>query len=184
MCTVHDDKPELARLPRLRKSQIKGLLGPGSVAGKAQDRPDLTLARSTPQHVRYGVVVGALAILLFAPTVSAHPKGCGPRSPPANAAQPTECKITARNVFSRPAPRVTLGIGDVVSVTIFEAEPGGLLIPSGPGARPGNFVTLPNQVVDTNGNITVPYVGTIRALGRTPAEVQEAINEALTRAPR
>jgi protein involved in polysaccharide export with SLBB domain len=46
-----------------------------------------------------------------------------------------------------------------------------------------DFVTLPNQVVDTNGNITVPYAGTIRALGRTPAEVQEAINEALTRSP-
>ena len=27
MCTVHDGEPELARLPRLRKSQIKGLLG-------------------------------------------------------------------------------------------------------------------------------------------------------------
>jgi hypothetical protein len=26
MCTVHDGEPELARLPRLRKSQIKGLL--------------------------------------------------------------------------------------------------------------------------------------------------------------
>jgi hypothetical protein len=28
MCTVHDGEPELARLPRLRKSQIKGLLDP------------------------------------------------------------------------------------------------------------------------------------------------------------
>jgi len=26
MCTVHDDTPELARLSRLRKGQIKGLL--------------------------------------------------------------------------------------------------------------------------------------------------------------
>jgi protein involved in polysaccharide export with SLBB domain len=46
-------------------------------------------------------------------------------------------------------------------------------------ARPGNVVTLPNQVVDTDGNITAPYAGKIRALGRTPSEVQEAINEAL-----
>jgi polysaccharide export outer membrane protein len=72
-----------------------------------------------------------------------------------------------------------VGVGDVVSVTIFEPEPGGLFIPSEPGARPGNFVTLPDQIVDTNGNITVPYAGSIRALGRTPSEVQEAINEAL-----
>jgi polysaccharide export outer membrane protein len=42
-------------------------------------------------------------------------------------------------VFSQSPPRITLGIGDVVSVTIFEAEPGGLFIPSEPGARPGNF---------------------------------------------
>ena len=91
----------------------------------------------------------------------------------------TQCRDSAPNVFSRPPPPVKLGVGDVVSVTIFEAEPGGLFIPSEPGARPGNFVTLPTQVVDNNGNITVPYAGTIRALGRTPSEVQEAINQAL-----
>jgi polysaccharide export outer membrane protein len=49
----------------------------------------------------------------------------------------------------------------VVSVTIFEAEAGGLFVPSEAGARPGNFVTLPEQIVDSNGNITVPYAGTI-----------------------
>jgi protein involved in polysaccharide export with SLBB domain len=135
----------------------------------------LILARSPLECVLLPAAAGALAILfLLAPAALAHPtKGCGAR-----------CKASASNVFSRPPPRITLGIGDVVSVTIFEAEPGGLFIPSEPGARPGNFVTLPNQVVDTNGNITVPYAGTIRALGRTPSEVQEAINEALRRARR
>ena len=119
------------------------------------------------------------------PAAVAHPKGCGARNhAAANAAPRTQCRTSASNVFSRPPPRITLGIGDVVSVTIFEAEPGGLFIPSDPGARPGNFVTLPNQVVDTNGNITVPYAGTIRAVGRTPPEVQEAINEALRGARR
>src|SRR5262245_47662322 len=110
MCAVHDGEPKLARLPRLRKSQIKGLLSPALAAGAAQERPvlDMTFAQSTPQHLRCGVVVGALAILFCAPVVSAHPKGCGPRSPPANAAQRTECKPTARNVFSRPPPRITL----------------------------------------------------------------------------
>jgi polysaccharide export outer membrane protein len=47
------------------------------------------------------------------------------------------------------------------------------------GVRPGNFVTLPNQNVDHNGFISVPYAGAIRAIGRTPAEVQQAIVEAL-----
>jgi protein involved in polysaccharide export with SLBB domain len=126
--------------------------------------------------------VGALALLSLMPTVEARSnKGCGTA---AVNASPTQCKANARNLFSRPPPQITLGIGDVVSVTIFEAEPGGLFVPSEPGARPGNFVRLPNQVVDTNGNITVPYAGTIRAFGRTPGEVQEAINEALRGARR
>ena len=77
-----------------------------------------------------------------------------------------------------------LGIGDVVSVTIFEAEPGGLFIPLEASARPGNFITLPNQTVDSNGNITVPYAGMIRAAGRTTSEVQEAIIEAFRTTPR
>ncbi len=127
------------------------------------------------------LLLGALTILLLAPAATAHPRGCGQRHhAKADAAPRTHCRTGAANVFSRPLPRITLGIGDVVSITIFEAEPGGLFIPTEPGARPGNFVTLPNQVVDTNGNITVPYAGTIRAVGRTPAEVQEAVNEALS----
>ena len=71
------------------------------------------------------------------------------------------------------------GVGDVVSVTIFEAAAGGLFIPAEAGVRPGNFITLPNQEVDNNGNVSVPYAGNIRAKGRTPVQVQEAIVEAL-----
>ena len=79
----------------------------------------------------------------------------------------------------RPAEQLKFGIGDVVSVTIFEAAAGGLFIPSEAGVRPGNFVQLPNQSVDNSGNITVPYAGDVRALGRTPAEVQQSIVNAL-----
>jgi polysaccharide export outer membrane protein len=70
---------------------------------------------------------------------------------------------------------IRFGIGDVVSVTIFEAAAGGLFIPAEAGVRPGNFITLPNQAVDHNGNISVPYTSGIRALGRTPPEVQQEI---------
>src|SRR2546430_3419075 len=74
-----------------------------------------------------------------------------------------------------PPTRIRFGIGDVVSVTIFEAAAGGLFIPAEAGVRPGNFVSLPNQNVDSAGNITVPYAGAVRAVGRTPAEVQQDI---------
>lgn len=78
-----------------------------------------------------------------------------------------------------PPSSIKFGIGDVVSVTIFEAAAGGLFIPIEAGVRPGNFITLPNQLVDSKGNVSVPYAGSIRANGRTQVEVQEAIVNAL-----
>jgi polysaccharide export outer membrane protein len=74
---------------------------------------------------------------------------------------------------------IRFGLGDIVGVTIFEATSGGLFIPAEAGVRPGNFVTIPSQAVDVNGNISVPYAGAIRARGRTPVEVQAAIVEAI-----
>lgn len=75
----------------------------------------------------------------------------------------------------RPPPEIKFGIGDVVSVTIFEAAAGGLFIPSEAGVRPGNFVTLPNQPVDTKGYISVPYAGLVPTAGKTPSEVEQEI---------
>src|SRR6516225_3111414 len=74
---------------------------------------------------------------------------------------------------------ITFGIGDIVSVTIFEAASGGLFIPSEAGVRPGNFITIPNQAVDVKGNISIPYAGNIRAKGLTPVQVQQEIVDAL-----
>jgi polysaccharide biosynthesis/export protein len=75
----------------------------------------------------------------------------------------------------RPSANITFGIGDVVSVTIFEAAAGGLFIPLEAGVRPGNFVTIPDQLVDSNGNITIPFAGLIKTAGRTSVQVQEDI---------
>jgi polysaccharide biosynthesis/export protein len=84
-------------------------------------------------------------------------------------------------VFSdRSRPKdILFGIGDIVAVTIFEASSGGLFIPAEGGVRPGNFVTIPNQPVDVHGNISIPYAGAIRALGRTQVQLQDAIVDAL-----
>jgi polysaccharide export outer membrane protein len=75
----------------------------------------------------------------------------------------------------RPPPEILFGIGDVLGVTIFEAAAGGLFIPAEAGVRPGNFVTLPNQPVDTKGMISVPYAGLVQAAGKTPSQVQQEI---------
>jgi polysaccharide biosynthesis/export protein len=99
---------------------------------------------------------------------------------------PKVIDIQARNaprliVFgdrSRPKD-ILFGIGDIVSVTVFEAASGGLFIPAEGGVRPGNFITIPNQPVDVHGNISIPYAGPIRALGRTQVQVQDAIVKSL-----
>lgn len=76
---------------------------------------------------------------------------------------------------TRPPPEIKFGIGDVVSVTIFEAAAGGLFIPAEAGVRPGNFVTLPQQPVDTKGFISVPYAGLVPTAGKTPSQVEQEI---------
>ena len=74
-----------------------------------------------------------------------------------------------------PPSKIKFGIGDVISVTIFEAAAGGLFIPTEAGVRPGNFVTLPDQTVDNDGNISVPYAGLVKANGRYNGEIQDDI---------
>jgi polysaccharide biosynthesis/export protein len=74
---------------------------------------------------------------------------------------------------------IRFGVGDVIGVTIFEAGAGGLFIPLETAVRQGNYVALPNQEVDLQGNISVPYAGAIRAQGRTAIELQNAIVDAL-----
>ncbi len=78
----------------------------------------------------------------------------------------------------RPAT-VKIGVGDVLDVTIFESREGGLFIPETAGARPGNFVQLPTEQVDQSGNISIPFGGTIKAVGETPIELERTINRRL-----
>lgn len=78
-----------------------------------------------------------------------------------------------------PAPAIRVGIGDVVQVSIFESSAGGLFLPAEGGIRPGNFVTLPPQVVDRSGTITVPFAGQVQAAGRSPSDVQRDIEKRL-----
>lgn len=74
-----------------------------------------------------------------------------------------------------------IGVGDIIGLTIFEADSGGLFLPREGGARSGNYVTLPNQQVDRDGNITVPYAGRVKAAGLQPAELGTQIQALLTR---
>jgi polysaccharide export outer membrane protein len=74
-----------------------------------------------------------------------------------------------------PPSKIKFGVGDVVSVSIFEAAAGGLFIPAEAGVRPGNFVTIPDQTVDNDGNISIPYAGLVKAAGKFNGEIQQDI---------
>lgn len=87
-------------------------------------------------------------------------------------------RLSAAFADKTPPKAFRFGIGDIVSVTIFEAAAGGLFT-SDSGVRAGNFVTIPNQAVDERGNIAVPYAGEVPAKGRTPAEIRADIVNAL-----
>lgn len=74
-----------------------------------------------------------------------------------------------------------IGVGDIVGLTIFEADSGGLFLPREAGTRSGNYVILPNQQVDRDGDITVPYAGQVKAAGLLPAELGSKIQALLSR---
>lgn len=75
----------------------------------------------------------------------------------------------------------TIGIGDVVAVTIWESAAGGLFSEaSADGAGGGaKHTTLPEQPVSGNGTIAVPYGGNILVAGLTAEQAGERIAQAL-----
>jgi polysaccharide biosynthesis/export protein len=82
----------------------------------------------------------------------------------------------------RPSVEPRIGIGDTVSVTIWEAGAGGLF--SSPLAADrfttgSKSATIPDQVVGRDGAITVPYAGRISVAGRTTRDVQTVVEHAL-----
>ncbi|MBN8544221.1 MAG: polysaccharide biosynthesis/export family protein [Alphaproteobacteria bacterium] len=88
-------------------------------------------------------------------------------------------------VDNKPPAPMAIGVGDTLRITIFEAGPGGLFIPSSGTISDGNYITLPDQEVDQTGRISVPYAGKdgdnglIKVYGRHVAEVQHDIQTRL-----
>ncbi|MDQ0133620.1 polysaccharide export outer membrane protein [Neorhizobium galegae] len=86
---------------------------------------------------------------------------------------------TGFNGGSNIPPPIMLGVGDVVQVSVFEAQSGGLFIPADAGARPGNYITLPNQTIGRDGTLSIPYANKVKAAGRPVDAVQLDIAERL-----
>lgn len=93
-----------------------------------------------------------------------------------------EPSLASRFGDRRPPSEAVIGVGDFLSVTIWEAGSGGLFsTPLGNerASSGSNSANVPEQVVGRDGSITVPYAGRIRVSGRTPQDVQALIEEKL-----
>lgn len=80
------------------------------------------------------------------------------------------------------APSTTIGVGDSVQVTIWEAASGGLFSSTEIGGvtAGSHSASIPEQVVGRDGGITVPYAGRVRVAGLSTAQVERAIVAHLT----
>ncbi len=87
--------------------------------------------------------------------------------------------------FTNPNPQLyTVGPGDTLQVYIWEAPPAMLFATSatsiGAGAGSGSIMTaIPEQMVGSNGDITVPFAGQIPCAGKTLDEIGAEIRTRL-----
>ena len=80
-----------------------------------------------------------------------------------------------------------IGQGDVLDIAIWEAPPATLFGSSGSDLRLGSTSSgslargssLPEQMVDSDGQITIPFIGRVQAAGRTPQEIARTITSRL-----
>jgi polysaccharide export outer membrane protein len=75
----------------------------------------------------------------------------------------------------KPTRAELIGPGDVLSVTIWEADQTGVFASTSTADR-GN---IPDVEVSGKGTISIPYAGIIRAAGRTTQSLEQAITKAL-----
>ncbi|MCQ4384035.1 polysaccharide biosynthesis/export family protein, partial [Clostridioides difficile] len=69
-----------------------------------------------------------------------------------------------------------MGVGDTIQVSIWEAPPatlfGAAQTDAKSGASGAHATVLPDQTIDGDGNISVPFIGLLKAAGRTPPQLQ------------
>lgn len=74
------------------------------------------------------------------------------------------------------APAYVVGAGDVLEVSIWEAPPaalfGAIALDPRAGAATIRATTLPEQIVNTEGVINVPFAGTVPVAGKSPQQIE------------
>jgi polysaccharide biosynthesis/export protein len=82
------------------------------------------------------------------------------------------------------ASALTIGAGDALEISVWEAPPAALFSPASPDTRSLATASirvpvLPEQTVSAQGTINMPFVGSVAAAGRTPQEVEQEISRRL-----
>ena len=82
----------------------------------------------------------------------------------------------------RGAVEQKIGVGDTLEVTVFEAASGGLFSQpvSTANTTGAHSASIPPQVVQRDGSITVPYAGRVSVVGMTTPDIEKSIVEKLT----
>jgi polysaccharide biosynthesis/export protein len=143
---------------------LEGLSGCASLPGSGPSAGDVVQQASADQTLRYEVVD-------IDPTVVETLRRRGFES------------LSARFGDHKISAEPVIGVGDTVTVTIWEAGPGGLFsappLVSAQASAGSNSATIPEQVVGRDGGMTVPYAGRVHVVGRTTRAVQRTIEQAL-----
>jgi polysaccharide export outer membrane protein len=95
-------------------------------------------------------------------------------------AQPAQSFHTAFKKYGKP-PEPKIGVGDTISVTIWEASGGGLFgsAPISAASTGARSAAIPAQTIGMDGAISVPFAGRVPAAGRTPLQVQHEVEQRL-----
>ncbi|NPC57191.1 polysaccharide biosynthesis/export family protein [Caenimonas soli] len=80
---------------------------------------------------------------------------------------------------SAAAPKISIGAGDALEISVWEAPPavlfgGGITDARGMNSS-SRVAVLPEQMVSSTGAINMPFAGTIQAAGRTTQEIEQEI---------
>jgi len=95
-------------------------------------------------------------------------------------------RLFSESLGGLPHTEAGIGPGDVLEVTIWEAPPATLFGPlASSDARGGSSstsrsTTLPDQTVDSQGNISIPFAGKIQVKGRTISSIEAEIVKRLS----
>jgi polysaccharide export outer membrane protein len=72
-----------------------------------------------------------------------------------------------------------IAVGEQVQLTLMEAAPAMLLAGGADGLGGARSLQLPDQIVQADGSINVPFVGRVKVAGKAPQEVEKLVADSL-----